>query len=156
LVKIIYTGKGEYMIMKWSNLPSGESFTIAAYNYFTNPETEISLSSNTLVEDGSTGVYYIDFGSQLDSYDIVRISNDQLFVSGWVKVGIPYQEISPDTNISSSADITEEIIQTIKDTIKCLSVTVKPETKVLGPCVKPTIKMPKVVSNTFKPIKCKQ
>ncbi len=149
------------MIMKWSNLPSGESFTITAYNYSTNPETVVALGNNIIVEDGSTGVYYIDFGNQLDAYDIVRISNDQLFVSGWIKVGIPYQEISPDTNIFSTVDLSDEIIQTIKDTIKCLNVTVKPETKVVGPCVKPTVdmpvpKMPKVVSNTFKPIKCKK
>jgi hypothetical protein len=147
--------------MKWSNLPTGESFTISAYNYATNPETEISLTNNIIVEAGTTGVYYIDFGNQLNAYDIVRVSNNELFVSGWIKVPLGNQEISPDTNIFSMADISEEIIETIKNTIKCLNVTVKPETKVVGPCDRgtvqiPTPKLPKVVSNTFKPINCKK
>lgn len=155
------------MKMKWSNLPTGLSLTVIPYNFNADPETIITISGNQLVENDTTGVYYINFGTQLNSYDIIRVLCPELNISGWIRTVDGDQEISPDAKFLSeiSTDLEQVVEDTIKSTIGSLDITVRPETKIIGACSPPTTEMPKcgtrkvtpmpkVVNNTFTNRRC--
>lgn len=143
-------------------LPPNKSPTIQPYDRDT--ETAVGYAISGTAVPGRPTLYYFDISGLADGdyvMDVanpvgrflVRISDTNYYIaSEWWEIEQITAPVIVQQNLDKSGytledSFTEQIILAINDAIKIyirgLNIEVKPETKVLGPCKQPIIKMPK-------------